>query len=546
MKFEQFLESKGVSLDKLNENNQQIFEAEGGALDAIMKSIKSMMSYGKFEAMYPKYADACYNADSNIVAFSNFQKQQGLMKKQAALEASKEGADRAKKELIIKQIDKLKEVGDQLDSQQEVKQERAIQERDNMKSDIDELIKEMSENLSSIASKKLTLAGYDAKTAGLEKKGVMDKASKDVAREQKTQEEIAALKKKRDEAVKALDDAESAGEEDIKEVEGAKDYMNEINAFVEASKKVAVEKVSLGKLRDEANEHITESEDIDSLLAYDASHILEDEITFSLDEGSNASDSANKATPSDVLSKINAIKDEDENKKDQTELKKTLYSKLAAAAEKFVTAVTMQVEMKAKLWDKVKQAKAVTKDLIEVAGGDPEKAKENEDGSYTAGEATEKWAKAFAKPEEYGPLKDATTAAAEAKEKAGAAPKEEGQPAPKEGGEKEDTEDDDDGLSKEKEKELLNNKIAVYTKKVEKAEGDKKAEWQQKLDNAKEELASLGESVEDYDSKISEIKESLDKIFAEIDEHEAATPDASVQAPKAIMKFSDFLASRNN
>jgi hypothetical protein len=525
MKFEQFLESKGVSFDKLNENNGRLYEAEGGAFEAIMKSIKSMMAYAKFEAMYPKYADACYNADPNIVAFGNFQKQQGLLKKKVALEDAKEqdGLDRAKKEQIIKQIDRLKEVGDTLDSQQEVKLERATQERDTMKVDIDELVKEMSENLTSIASKKLTLAGYDAKAAGLEKKGIIDKAVKDVDRENKTKEDIALLKKKRDLAVKALDDAENAGAEDIKEVEGAKNYMAEINAFIESSKKVAVEKVTLGKLRDEADGHITESEDIDSLLSYDASHILEDEISFSLDEGSEAAEAANKATPSDVLSKINAIKDKDENDKDQTELKKGLYSKLSAAADKFVAAMTAQVEMKKKLWDKVKQAPSVTKDLIEVAGGDPEKATENEDGSYKAGEPTEKWAAAFEKPEEYGPLKKATEAGAEAKEKAGAAPKEEGEPVVKKPETEVETEVEDETDTKKTE---TINKLKAKLDDPNLSD-ELKGKIQAKI--TKMESDEDNNSV-DYDS----ILEEIESLIAE----------ASTQAPKAIMKFADFIASK--
>ena len=519
MKFEQFLKTKGIS--SLNEsNNYTSYDAvneEGGALEGMMKMLTSMIAYGKFNAMYPKYKDFCYDADSNIVAFSDFSKIEGLRKKQEAIEKMKatEGLPREKKEQLIKQYDKLQDAMDTIDTNTQVKLEKTAQDRDTFKTDLDEEVAKLSDNLKTIAAKKITTAGYEAKLAGLEKKAIMDKKNtKDASRIEKTQKELQEIKQKLDDAVKALDDAEEAGAGDLAEVESVDKLgiKTELETFMASAQKMKAVKMKLKGIWDKAEGENVGTESEDYLLNYDPSHLFED----------TKEQAANKRTSKEVLDHISGIPAKDAKGDDTTETKKGLYGELAPVAEEYVKALELQATNKAAIWAKVK-GKPSTKEVILIAGGDPESVKEQPDGLYTCDKLSAKWEKAIDDKDNWPAYVEAKEVFDTATEKAGeSAPATKTNPTEVEGEEEEEEEVVDDKAAKKQE---TIDRLKAKLNDPNLSDG-LKAKIQTKIEKLENEA---DESV-DYDS----ILEEIESLIAE----------DSTQAPKAIMKFADFIASK--
>jgi len=415
MKFEEFLKIKGKvheseiadllkDTDRLIEsysyNNGEVLNE---SMEDIFKGVMSMVSYTQAMAKIEDYKEKEFAADQKGLDALFAQKVKPLVDKIAAMtEKKNQVSNRQQKEALTKQIDALNSKKDDMDSQKELIKQQKDNEKEKLGEELKDLetamltpFKELWEKTKSEALRgvKLKIAELAAQQA---------KETKDPARIQNREAELKTIKANYEEAKKKLEDAENASEEDIKQLEGVKDYMTEILAFRKAGQDLGIQRKTLEGYYNKAKASVDASESATDSKYIDFDYLTEEEKKETID-------------PTTVLSKINAIpetyKDSDGNAQTDEEnikTKKELLGKLKEAAPKFVTALTDQVKAKKALWDAVKKADSVTKDLIEIAGGDPSKATEVKDGDkvtgYKAGEATKKWAAAFNKVEDYEPL----------------------------------------------------------------------------------------------------------------------------------------------
>ena len=415
MKFQQFLKIKGKvhesevadllkDTDRLIESySYNSGEVLNESMEDIFKGVMSMVSYTQAMAKIEDYKEKEFAADQKGLDALFAQKVKPLIDKIAAMEEKKnQVSGRQQKEALIKQIDALNNKKDDMESQKELIKQQKDNEKEKLGEELKDLetamltpFKELWEKTKSEA-----LRGVKLKIAELTSQQA--KATKDPARIKKRDAELKKIAEKYEEAKKKLEDAENASEDDIKQLEGVKDYMKEILAFRKAGQDLGIQRKTLEGYYNKAKASVEASESATDSKYIDFDYLTEEEKKETID-------------PTTVLSKINAIpetyKDSDGNAQPDEEnvkTKKELLGKLKEAAPKFVLALKAQVTAKKTLWDKVSKADSVTKDLIEIAGGDPAKATEVKDGDkvtgYKAGEATEKWKAAFSKVEDYAPL----------------------------------------------------------------------------------------------------------------------------------------------
>jgi len=412
MKFENYLQKKNAMLEtlknsfqgskSLNENVQyQNMQPLNENLEKMMELITSAIKYTEAEGQLEKYKELMAKADTELVKYAFFVKTKAIANKITALtQKISQVKDRKQKETLIMTKDKLMDAKDEIESQQEVYQDKMTNALNNFKTDFDKITNAITTTtLKDIITKKVTLATQEIKQEGLQRKAEMAKATtKDPERQSKIKIELDEIQNKMKELQAKFDDAEEAGAEDLESAEGIKKagIMEPAKAFLAASNKVAVIKNQLFKLKGETGD-LGES---------NINLLDEDEYGYDfLEEDINEKKSGNSATPEEVLSAINGMPNEDE---DDAKAKEALYKKLKAQIEPYRNAVKDQLAKKAAIWKMVK-GKPTTKEVIALAGGDIETAEEK-DGDYIAKTLTKKWGGVegsadFAEEDEFAPLK---------------------------------------------------------------------------------------------------------------------------------------------
>jgi len=526
MKFNDYMVKKTSPLNesssytKINEGTEDF-----GAI------IKGIMAYSKAASMMPNYEKAAQSADTSFIKAKGMQKKTPLELKKAMIEAKAKEADREVKKKMLTQASAIEAQIDKITDSEATIIQAAADEYANIKSDLDSEIGSIApDSLKSIISKQKTLADQKAKIRGLKAMEAALSSSKDKARAEKLKGELQAAEEDYKEAMKKLDDAEDAGSDDLKEVEGVKAVEPELKAFMAAGAKFKAEKAKLQAVYDSADA-IAEGESYEySRSAEEIHELFLAELDMNEDELYEDGDEAT-VTPQAVLGKINACKEEERS---------GLYGDLKSVLPGWKAAKIAQIEAKKKIWDKV-QGKPSTKSVLLVAGATDETIKEEEkDGKtvYTASEPGKKWKIAFEDPEaEGGPLAGLKEVEDKLKEI-------EAEPA----GDDNTGGKNDPELS-DKQKERLAKAKAGLAKAEEAGDKEKAARYKELIDKIG---SKLGEG-EDFDAFLESIDEEL-SFLAEDDKpaedgkpaEEVEKKESAESAPKKIMKFEDFMTSRTN
>jgi len=359
-------------LTNLEALSKQITEAadslimEEDAIAKIFQSLKSGLAIKKCEAKWKKYEEVLIMADANMQE-ATFMKNKLTLTTKAEKQFDKLSG--SKLEIAKAKIDKAQA---KLQATYDYEKER----NKNVLSEFEAELTEMEADISkdSILGKlyfrqKQMLKNQVAEQGVLAKAEMAEKMGNDTTAKN-LKKTLEGLKKTQAELAKKIADGKSEGAEDIKELEGVKAYIKEIEAIQKASaatKKIATEAGTVAGGIVESFYATWASENADLLL-----------------EGAVA----------DLFSKAKGANDEAALAK-----AKELAGKLKAAAD-------VEYKAKASLVNKIK-GKEVPKTIVILAGGDGDKAKETENG-YTLGEFIPKWGGGpeFVKPEDFGPMKD--------------------------------------------------------------------------------------------------------------------------------------------
>jgi len=515
MKFEQFLESKGVSYTKIYESNERLYEAEDGFIADLMKRIKGRLAYAKCKGLIPKYAEAALEANQYMMEFQIHKKTMQVFKKIEALETKKENVkDRDQKSKIIDQVKKLKDVNVDLTAKGEVVAEQKKNQLQRITDELDEQLALVEDtDLKGLITMKKKEASYAASEEGFEKKAIMAREKGHDGNADAAVKDKEKLHEKADELLKKLSTAEDAAAGELEDIQIEDGIKTEIITFIKTGNDIKASKKQFMDLWDDADRLVpsTESEDFDFDSFYKS---ITEEVT---------DEKPKFKGPKEVLQHINAIPDTDGDT-DNADAKQGLYDKLKPLTATYKTRVEANIEakkaIKAKCDEMITAKQKVTKDMLTIAGYDPEDIKTTEENDEagktkkvnTPGELLPVWKAAFDDPAEYGPLKAIAEVQAEIDEKG-----KEGVPAPKVPA----SEVDD----KQQKKDALQRDIDDLTQQISELEGKS-----ERTPDEEDELEILKSTKREKEEEKAGLDESVN------------TP--AVQAPKGIMKFADFIASK--
>ncbi len=516
MKFEKFVSMKNSNKSySINESAYTLNEAEESGF---MATIKSGIAYIKAKGLLSKYEEAAHAADTAYNKALIDAKKANLMKKWEALENKKANLPNNKKEPIIAQQTKIKDVMGKLDDGLEAKQNSLNDKLTNIKSDLDEQTNLIQGTLKNLITGKMTIITQEAKQAGLEaaKKVADAKGKKERAVE--IEKELAEIQDKIKVATEKVSDGESDSEEDLAEIGNIEMIKDELPAFMAASKELKKVNTELNSIWTDADQYVEVDDEDNNSVNFDdyISSLTEDDLW----EDDLFEDTKDKSkTPDVVRGKIMAGAADDADKR------KALMSSLETAIGKWKTALQKQVDTKAAMWEKIK-GKPATKSVITVVGGDAEKAKENEDGTFTCSELSPKWAALIDKTEESPLVK---IDAVEAKIKDEDLPKLdkeiEDMAAADDKGKKAPAEEE---VKKSGAEEAAQNELVAAKEKLKTAEADENI--------GSDELQALKDVVSDKEEKLSAAKEKKDESNSTVEETTSPKPS------NTIMKFADFVA----
>ena len=457
-------------LTNLEQLSKQITESADGLIleeEMIAKlfaSMKSGLAIAKCEGQFKNYEKMLLLADANMQA-ANLAK------------ATKDMTDAIKKKRGKLSGSKLEVFNAKAEKQQAKFQAQAEYEKERNKNALSEFEAELTEEEANISKdsvlgklyfRKKQMLKNQVAEQGVETNAQIQMVLKNDATAEKLAEKLKDLQDKQNQLAKDIASGEKDGGDDLKELEGIKAYIKEIEAIQKASSASA-------KIAEEAKkEAVGISESFYSTWASENVALLEGAVADLFSKAKGANDEA-------ALAKA-----------------KSLAGKLKAAAD-------AEYKAKVALVNKIK-GKEVPKTIVILAGGDGDSAKEGENG-YTLGEFIPKWGggSEFVKPEEFGPMKDVTEVEANIEDAMAAAKeanKEEGTPA-----DDETTTKDDDAPRDMTDKEKENLKKAEDSLAKAQEKGDEKlvARYKKLIAGIKD-TSKIGEDF-DIDAEISEIEE---------------------------------------
>jgi len=357
-------------LTNLETLSKQITESVlNESLEEILKGIMSKVAAAQGEAYLQKYTPLLKAANQNLIDARIFALRQPLEDTIAKLSMAKGKAKGSAKKPLISKIEKERQKIAKLEARKEELKAAADAKVEKLKV---KMTKAEGQMVGALKERYMALKAKVTSEVNLE--GLKAKAKVALAKENKeAADKIALEMQELADNQKAIEDKIKKGEiqskEDLAELDGIKPFMNEISFFADANQAADVVKQ---KIIDAARVY----ESLEERLDYLDIMILEGDImtlyTGAKKEG-NVADLSKVKTFAAELKKVEA---------EVYKAKKALYDKVAS------TTVT-------------------NKSIIDLAGGDTEKAGGKE-GEWKMGELKAKWggAEGFVAPEEYAPLKN--------------------------------------------------------------------------------------------------------------------------------------------
>lgn len=361
------LEQLSAQILELNSVN----EAQEDWMTKLLDSIKSSISYAKLEAGFPTLEKLAQAANDNFIS-ADTQKAVGpAVDAKGKLMLAKEKAKGEAKLAVQSKIDKIDAGIEKIKSSVELKKQAAVNALDTFK----EKIKKDEEVLKGVL-KEL----YDAKklkvTRAVQEQGLLIKAKlaqqagrKEAAiKAQQEANEIAAEQKELD---KRISDGTLEATDDLESIKGIKPFLAEVTAMRDT-------KLAADKVRKEIET---------AGAAYEAAQYSAFINDIMISEDIATLFSNNKGDDADEETKVGSLK----------QTKEFADALAKAAAEEWAA--------KKALYDKAK-GQEVTKQIVQLAGGDVDAAEETEKG-FKIGTLVPKWGDGttFITVDEYGDVK---------------------------------------------------------------------------------------------------------------------------------------------
>ena len=505
-----------TNLSKLSDQIKENFMInETVSMESVMTSLKSSFAIAKCESKLGKLKKIELAADSNQQLADNMQTEYKLTVK---FDKKIEAAEGEKK---VKLKEAKKNAKTEFEHSKEVNAEKlknALQEfKDGLAEDETNIAKDGP--LGKIYFKRKGVLSNMVREEGLENKAKMLKAMGKKEAAVTAAGELKEVQQKGKDLAKAIADGEKESADDIKELEGIKAFMPEIEAIQKTS-------VAIKKIGDAADAHVNslnpKKKEEKEETPEEKTAREEKEAAANTDDGKT--DDGKTGVKEESLDIDNVV----ENAKVET-----LYSAAKGAndagalnkakelASALKSAAAEELAAKTVLANKI-SGKEVPKTIIILAGGDDESAKEGEEG-YTLGSFIPKYGggSSIVGKEDYSPIKiadeiladvDAAIAKAEGKEVETDDKKNLGAD-----GEKLGDEDNDD------KRKAFDDQIEALTAKIKSAEdklatgkdGDKEIPEKAK-EGIKKNIESLKAKIEDFKTKKSEVGEAYDTVMLDM------------------------------
>ena len=338
---------------------------EEDAIAKIFVSMKSGLAIAKCEAQFKKYEQILLLADANMQTAKTAQAMKELTD---SIKAKKDKLSGSKLEVFNAKAEKQQA---KFEAQAEYEKERNKNALSEFEAELTEEEANISKDstLGKIYFRRKQMLKNQVAEQGVETNAKIQMALKNDATAEKLATKLKDLQDKQNELAKAIASGEKDGADDLKELEGIKAYIKEIEAIQKASSASA-------KIAQEAKkEAVGIAESFYTTWASENEALLEGAVA-------------------DLFSKAKGANDE------------TALAKAKSLAGKLKAAADLEYKAKAALVNKIK-GKEVPKTIVILAGGDGDSAKEGENG-YTLGEFIPKWGggSEFVKPEDFAPMKD--------------------------------------------------------------------------------------------------------------------------------------------
>ena len=491
-----------TNLSKLsNQIKEHYMINEEVSMESVLTSLKSSFAIAKCETKLGKYKKIALMANSNQQTADNMQTEFKTMSK---FDKQIEAAEGEKK---VKLKEAKANAKTELDHSKDVNAEK-------LKNALSEFETELGEAEANIAKdsplgkvyfkRKQVLKNIVAEE-GLENKAKVLKSLGKKEAAVAAAGELKEVQQKAKELAKAIADGEKEAADDIKELEGVKAFLPEIEAIQKTS--VAIKKIGdqadahINKLKPAKKEETTDDTKVDDTKVDDTK--VDDtkkddtKVDDTKKDDTKVDDTKKDDTKKDDT-KVDDTKKDDTKKDDKTNIKEEslevdnivenakvedLYSAAKGAndegalnkakelASALKAAAAEELAAKTELANKI-SGKEVPKTIIILAGGDDESAKEGEDG-YTLGNFIDKYGggSSIVGKEDYSPIKIADEILASVDDAIASAT-----------GKSEDTPEDTSG-DKTPEKNSKDDMIARYKKLIDGTDDEeKKKKYQDKVD----------------------------------------------------------------
>ena len=481
-----------TNLSKLsNQIKEHYMINEEVSMESVLTSLKSSFAIAKCETKLGKYKKIALMANSNQQTADNMQTEFKTMSK---FDKQIEAAEGEKK---VKLKEAKANAKTELDHSKDVNAEK-------LKNALSEFETELGEAEANIAKdsplgkvyfkRKQVLKNIVAEE-GLENKAKVLKSLGKKEAAVAAAGELKEVQQKAKELAKAIADGEKEAADDIKELEGVKAFLPEIEAIQKTS-------VAIKKIGDQADAHINKlkpakKEETTDDTKVDDTKVDDTKVDDTKKDDTKVDDTKKDDTKKDDT-KVDDTKKDDTKKDDKTNIKEEslevdnivenakvedLYSAAKGAndegalnkakelASALKAAAAEELAAKTELANKI-SGKEVPKTIIILAGGDDESAKEGEDG-YTLGNFIDKYGggSSIVGKEDYSPIKIADEILASVDDAIASAT-----------GKSEDTPEDTSG-DKTPEKNSKDDMIARYKKLIDGTDDEeKKKKYQDKVD----------------------------------------------------------------
>jgi len=485
-------------LNNLSKLSNQIKEHyminEEVSVESVLTSLKSSYAIAKCETKLGKYKKIALMANSAQQAADNMQAEFKTMTK---FDQKIEAAEGEKK---VKLKEARANAKTELDHNKEVNAEKLKNALQEFETELEENEKNIAKDspLGKVYFKRKQVLKNMVSEEGLENKAKVLKAmgKKDAA--VKAAGELKEVQQKGKELAKAIADGEKEASDDLKDLEGVKAFLPEIEAIQATS-------VAIKKIGDQADAHINKLKPAKKEETTDDTTTDDTTTDDTTTDNTKTDNTKTDNTKTDNTKTDNTTTDDDtETEDDKNKIKEEsldidnivenakvedLYSKAKGAndegalnkakelASALKSAAAEELAAKTALANKI-SGKEVPKTIIILAGGDDESAKEGEDG-YTLGSFIDKYGggSSIVGKEDYSPIKIADEILASVDDAiASATGKSEDTPD-------EDTPDEETTGNKTPEKNSKEDMIARYKKLVDGTDDEeKKKKYQDKID----------------------------------------------------------------